>query len=152
VPDRFAPPGALAVPGDALGRIPGAIIPAGSYVLAAQLQLPEPEPSPPAGLGGGRRPVQITVTGAEALLAAGGPPQGSRVDVVVTTEPQGPGPGRTYVAASDVRLISLQRAADSGPGPIGGWNATLALSRRQALQLIEAENFARQVRLLPRPG
>jgi Flp pilus assembly protein CpaB len=151
VPQRFVPPGALTVSGDALGRVPEATVPAGSYLLAAQLGLPRPPRRKAPGLAGGKRPVEIAVSAAEALLSAGGTPRGSRVDVVVTTEPRGPGPGRTYVAADDVRLLSLQRTAAPGPPPSGGLNATLALSRGQALALIEAENFARQVRLLPRP-
>ena len=37
------------------------------------------------------------------------------------------------------------------PGPGSAtWTATLALRRPQALRLIQAENFARQVRLIPR--
>jgi Flp pilus assembly protein CpaB len=151
VPERFAPSGALAVPADALGRVPEATVPAGSYLLGAQLGLPRPPRRKAPGLAGGKRPVEIAVSAAEALLEGGGGQRGSRVDVIVTTEPRGPGPGRTYVAAADVRLLALRRAAAPGPGPAGGWNATLALSRRQALELIEAENFARQVRLLPRP-
>ena len=31
----------------------------------------------------------------------------------------------------------------------GGWTATLALRRSQAVRLIQAESFARQVRLIP---
>lgn len=40
VPVRFAPPGALSAPEQAAGRAPAAMIPAGSYVLAAQLRDP----------------------------------------------------------------------------------------------------------------
>jgi len=153
VPSRFVPSGALTSPAQALGREPAAIIPAGSYVLAAQLRLPsEARRRPAAGLAAGRRPVEITVSGGEALLASGSSPQGARVDVVVTTEPSGPGPGQTYVAAAAVRLLGLTRQDPSGPGPSPGWAATLALTRSQALRLIEAESFARAVRLLPLPG
>lgn len=153
VPARFVPPGALSVPEQALGREPEATLPAGSYVLAPQLREPRPEGARrgPA-LAAGRRPVEIAVSGGEALVAAGGSPDGSTVDVVVTTEPHGPGPGRTYVAAAGVRLLALSQQDPAGPGPAGGWSATLALTRRQALDLIEAESFARAVRLLPRPG
>ncbi|MEK6277675.1 MAG: SAF domain-containing protein [Actinomycetota bacterium] len=152
VPERFVPPDALGDPQQALGQEPAAMVPAGSYLLAAQLRLPKPADAGAApGLVGGRSPVEIAVTGAEALLA-GGSPEGRRMDVVVTTEPGGPGPGRTYVAASSVRLLSLREVQPSGPGPSAGWSATLALTRRQALRLIQAESFARQVRLLPRPG
>jgi pilus assembly protein CpaB len=153
VPARFVPPGALGSPGQALGREPAADIPTGSYLLAAQLRLPRPDREG-AGphLAGGRRPVQIAVGGAEALLAAGGSPEGRTVDVVVTTEPRGPGAGRTYVAAAGVKLLALAEQDPTGPGPGAGWSATLALTRRQALRLIQAESFARSLRLLPRPA
>ena len=101
------------------------------------------------GLGGGRRPVEIAVSGAEALLVGGAQPVGARVDVVVTTEPSGAGTGRTYVAAAG--------GAAAGPGAGAGRRRRRgspprrsALTRRQALRLIAAESFARQVTLLPR--
>ena len=87
-------------------------------------------------------------SGADALLAAGPTASGVEVDVVVTEEPSGSGRGRTYVAASGVPLIALGSGVD-GPGPGGLTSATLGLTRRQALKLIAAENFARQVTLLP---
>jgi Flp pilus assembly protein CpaB len=148
VPVRFVPPGALAAPEDALGLAPKTVLPAGSYLLAAQLRPPGSGGAAPAGLGGDRRPVEIAVSGAGALLAAGPAPAGARVDVVVTEEPTGSGPGRTYVAASAVPLIALGPGPD-GPGPVGLSSATLGLTRRQALKLIAAQNFARQVTLLP---
>lgn len=146
VPARFVPPGALTAPGDALGLAPTATLPAGSYLLATQLRPPRRRTSP--GLGGDRRPVEISVSGAAALLAAGPAPAGRRVDVVVTAEPRGPGPGRTYVAAAGVPLIALGPGAD-GPGPGGLSAATLALTRRQALRLIAAESFARKLTVMP---
>ncbi len=148
VPARFVPAGALTAPGDALGMAPQAALPAGSYLLAAQLHPPGRRAPAAPGLGGARRPVEISVSGADALLAAGPVPSGAKVDVVVTTEPSGPGAGRTYVAASAVPLLGLAPGAD-GPGPGGTSAATLGLTRRQALRLIAAENFARQVSLLP---
>ena len=148
VPVRFVPHGALAVPGDALGLAPTVTLPAGSYLLGAQLRPPGRRGSTPVGLGGGRRPVEISVSGAAALLATGPALSGRSVDVVVTTEPSGPGPGRTYVAAARVPLMALGPGVD-GPGPGGLSAATLALTRRQALRLIAAESFARKLTLLP---
>jgi Flp pilus assembly protein CpaB len=148
VPMRFVPPGALVSPSDALGLAPVSAIPAGSYLLAAQLRPPRRRDSKPLVLSDRRRPVEISVSGAEALLAAGAAPQGTKVDVVVTTEPAGSGPGRTYVAATGVPLLALGPGAD-GPGPGGASAATLGLTRRQALQLIAAESFARKLTLLP---
>ncbi len=152
VPARFVPQDAIAEPEQALGRAPAAVLPVGSYLLSAQLRTPAPRRRRRPSLADGRRAVEITVSGAEALLGAGGSARGTRVDVVVTSEPRGPGPGRTYVAAAGVRLLALTRQQAEGPGPAGGWSATLALTRQQALALIEAESFARGVRLLPRPG
>jgi Flp pilus assembly protein CpaB len=156
VPERFAPTGALTAPEQAVGRAPAVAIPPGSYLLASELLDPGSRRRPASPrLGAGREPVEITVTGADVLAAAGGDPAGRRVDVIVTTEPEpGGGPGRTYVAAQRVRLLSLARSNDGDGGGLTGaaadaWEATLALTRSQALRLIQAENFARQVRLIP---
>lgn len=146
VPARFVPPSALRSPEEALGRAPGAPLPAGSYVLAAQLVVPGPAPPEVLGAGRGRRPVQVAIAGAEALTL-GGSPEGGRVDVVVAERPGLGQRGRTYVAAGGVRLLALS----SPPGPGEGWSATLALTRPQALELIAAEAGAREIRLLPRP-
>jgi hypothetical protein len=94
----------------------------------------------------GRRPVEIEVDGAGALAAAGAQPGGTRVDVLVTTEPTGPGAGRTYLAAARVPLLALRPSAE---GDESRSAATLGLTRRQALRLIEAESFARRVTVIP---
>jgi Flp pilus assembly protein CpaB len=148
VPTRFVPPGALRSPSEALGLVPAAAVPAGGYVLASQLRPPRTGGAGPA-LGRNRHPVEIAVSGAGALAASGRNLAGARVDVVVTTEPSGAGAGRTYVAAAAVPLLALGPGAD-GPGPGGTAAATLGLTRGQALRLIEAQSFARQVTILPR--
>jgi Flp pilus assembly protein CpaB len=145
VPVRFAPAAALAAPQEALGLVPAATVPAGSYLLAAQLRPPKLA-GPGASLGGGRRPVEIAVSGAGALGAFGGQPVGSRVDVVVTSEPSGSGDGRTYVAAPAVPLLAL---TPGGAGEPGEATVTLGLTRPQALRLIAAESFARRVTVIP---
>jgi Flp pilus assembly protein CpaB len=146
VPVRFAPPAALAAPREALGLVPTATVPAGSYLLATQLRSPRLSRQR-AILGDGRRPVEIVVSGAGALAAFGGQPAGSKVDVVVTTEPSGSGSGRTYVAAPGVPLLAL---GPGGEGGTGEATATLGLTRAQALRLIAAESFARRVTVIPR--
>lgn len=148
VPARFVPPGALVDPDQALGLEPSAAVAAGSYLLASQLR--------PAGTGGptgsplgrDRRPVEIVVSGADALLVAGGDPVGGKVDVVITTEPTGSGAGRTYVAAAAVPLLALGPGPE-GEAPGGAAAATLGLTRPQALRLIAAESFARRITVLP---
>jgi pilus assembly protein CpaB len=147
VPTSFVPPGALTQPAEALGRAPAAAIPAGSYVLAAQLASPHPKEPAAPGVAAGLRPVQVAVAGAEALTVSGAPPEGRRVDVVVSR--QG-GLGRSAsarIAASAVKLLAL--AAPAGPGE--PWNATLAVTEQQALSLIAAQSAGREIRLLPRP-
>jgi len=147
VPVRFIPPGALAAPEEALGLVARAALPAGSYLLGAQLAVARGRGKRAGPLGDGRRPVEIAVSGAGALLATGGG-AGRTVDVVVTGEPRGAGPGRTYVAAPRVSLLALRPAAE-GPGPGATAAATLGLTRSQALRLIAAESFARKITLLP---
>jgi Flp pilus assembly protein CpaB len=147
VPARFVPHGALRDPAEALGLAPAAAIPSGAYLLAAQLRPPRSDASGPR-LAGGRRPVQIAVSGAAALGVGGGDPIGSRVDVVVTTEPTGAGAGHTYVAASGVPLLGLGAGPEGEAGGVAA--ATLGLTRPQALRLIAAESFARQVTVMPR--
>lgn len=147
VPRRFAPPGVLAAAAEAVGLVPAAPVPAGSYLLAAQLHPPRAA-GPAATLGAGRRPVEIAVSGAGALEALGAPPLGSKMDVAVTTEADGSGDGRTYVAAPAVPLLGLGPSGEGVEGEAA--TATLGLTRSQALRLIQAESFARRITLIPR--
>jgi Flp pilus assembly protein CpaB len=147
VPAAFAPPDALQLAAEALGRRPSVTLPPGSYVTESVLAAgaaPRRRAGPPRGT----TPVEITVTGAGALEASRVGP-GARVDVVVSGDP-GPGPisGRTYVAAERVPLLSLREApAQAGLGA-DRWVATLALTREQALRLIRAEDVSGSIRLL----
>jgi Flp pilus assembly protein CpaB len=146
VPERFVPPDALVDPAEALGLLATTVLPVGSYLQATQLSAPRSGGGNTRALARDRRPVEITVSGAGALLAAGPAPRSAKVDVVVTSEPGGPGPGRTYVAAAGVPLLALRPEAE-GAGGVAA--ATLGLTRRQALRLIAAESFARKVTVLP---
>ena len=153
------------VPRDALG--PNALTPAalagagragvpvaaGSYLTAGLLGGGAAPHS--AALRPGQRAVEVAVAGGPALGAAR---HGSRVDVVVSTEPRD-GPGRTFVAIAGAELLALRPAGDSdapqpagAPGPSEGARAvaTLRVTLRQAVYLTAAQNFAREVRLLAR--
>jgi Flp pilus assembly protein CpaB len=146
VPASFVPPGALTRPADALGRAPGATVPAGSYLLGAQLALPRAKEPPAPGVALGLRPVQVAVAGAEALTVAGGPPEGRNVDVVVSRQAGLGRSARAHIAAGDVKLLALSAPAGAGEP----WNATLAVTEQQALSLIAAQSAGREIRLLPR--
>jgi Flp pilus assembly protein CpaB len=146
VPERFVPVGALSSPLQALGLVPRVRLVAGSYLLASQLGSGEDAGLRDGALPGNRRPVEISVSGAGALLSVEPAGTAAEVDVIVTTEPNGPGPGRTYLAAAAVPLLALRPGPE---GPSGPAAATLGLTRRQALRLIAAESFAREVTVLP---
>jgi hypothetical protein len=155
IPVDFAAPDALANPAEALGRRPAAAIPVGSYLVGSQLLTRSrggASATPPgASLAHGVRPVEITVSAAGPLA---GQVRG-RVDVVVTAEPTtgGSAGGRTYVAARSVKLLELTAAPDAASAAEDPLSsdlsvATLGLTHDQAIRLIHAESFAREVRLI----
>jgi Flp pilus assembly protein CpaB len=148
VPTSFLPPDAIADPAQVAGRRTLAAIPAGSYLLASHLRSTEDRAPHGPVLRDDLHPVEVTVSAAGALASAG---SGARVDVVVAGEPVTGGRARVRVAAAGVRLISVVPADPAEATTVGGdsWSATLALTRSQALDLIEAENFAREIRLIP---
>ena len=129
------------------------MIAAGGYVTAEDLRRPRKRNGGGDALPPKLSPVEIQVTGAGPLAAEAGTSE-LAVDVVVTTEPGPGGDGRTYVAASSVPLLGLAQAGGSADAAALGADAlshtaTLALTREQALELIDAESFARQLRLIP---
>ena len=148
VPERFIPPGALAAPTEAAGLVAATRLSGGSYLQASQLRAPGEGSSAGPSLGHGRGPVEIAVSGSDALLLGDASPAGAKMDVIVTTEPSGAGSGRTYVAARRVPLLALNPILE-GSEPGESATATLGLTRPQALRLIAAESFARRVTLLP---
>jgi len=163
VPERFAPRDALAAPEEAVGLRTLGPVAAGSYLTAGQLQ----GAGDRRGAGGirrGERALEVAVAGGEALQATG---PGSTVDVVVSTEGR-EGAGRTFLALESVELLDLRpgtgapdsegagASAGAGAGREGAAaaataTATLRVTTRQAVYLTAAQNFAREVRLLPRP-
>jgi pilus assembly protein CpaB len=94
------------------------------------------------------RSAEVAVAGGEALTSA---PPGTRVDVIVTTEPPR---GRTFLALQDVELLSAKPApAAAGNEARANTLATLRVTLREAVLLTAAQSFAREIRLLTRaPG
>jgi len=147
IPVRFLPPDAIGSPAEVAGRRLAVAVPAGSYLLGSHLRTGAPRDRAPR-LGRDLHPVDVAVSGAGALASA---QPGTRVDVVVAGEPIAGGRARVRVAVRRVRLLAIAPASPAEGTATGtdGWSATLALTRAQALELIEAENFAREIRLIP---
>jgi pilus assembly protein CpaB len=151
VPQRFVPRDALASPTEARGRRTAVPVAAGSYLTASELE-GAGEGSRGGALGRGQRAVEIAVAGGEALSQLGG--AGARVDVLVSTE-RGDSSGRTFLALEDVELLDLREGGGGDSEGAAGKataTATLRVTLRQAVYLTAAQNFAREVRLLPRPS
>jgi pilus assembly protein CpaB len=145
LPERFLPPDALRSSADALGLRAAVPIPRGGYVTASALATPSAGGhAASAVLAPGERAVDVTVsnTGADEL---GGP--GARVDVLVTTGRDGSA-GRTSLAMQDVQLLAARQGTGQDSDKL---IATLRVTVRQAVYLTAAQNFAQEVRLLPRP-
>ena len=147
VPARFVPPDALPSAQPIVGARTSAPVVRGGYVTAALFA------GAPARQGSalrrGERAVTVEVA-ADADLAEAVP--GARMDVLVSTE-TGPAGGRTTMALAGAELLRVEdggRSADPSDGPTV--LATLRVSLRQAIYLTAADNFAREIRLLPRPA
>jgi pilus assembly protein CpaB len=154
VPSAYVPRDAIAPRALAGGARTAVPVAAGSYLTAGLLR--GRPTARAAALRPGERAVEVAVPGGPALAAV---PPGSRVDVVVSTEP-GERPGRTSVAIESAELLALRQGGEhSGVNSEGGGErpadfvATLRTTLREAVYLTAAQNFAREVRLLPRaPG
>jgi Flp pilus assembly protein CpaB len=155
VPARYVPPDALASAAGVVGTRAGAAIVAGAYVTPSVLERPQRGGN---RLRRGERAVTVEVAGPAGV--AGFAP-GARVDVLVSAEPGADG-GRTTVALAGAELLALapggvygadSGAEDAGTGPSGpSALATLRVTLRQAVYLTQADNFAREIRLLARPA
>ena len=159
VPERFAPPDALTAPEEAVGLPVSAPVAKGSYVTVALFGEAATGRSPgqgPGPLRRGERAVEVAVAGGDVLT---GSAPGARVDVLVSTDAR-EGPGRTLLALEDVELLDLRAGGGAagvgavdveGAGAAASGIATLRVTLHQAVYLTAAQNFAREVRLLPRP-
>jgi pilus assembly protein CpaB len=154
VPERFAPDERVASAAQLTGQKAAVDIAAGTDMTA---RLVGDGSSGPAGppIGRGERVAQIVALGSSQLIASG-----SRVDVLVTPEPRDGELGETVLALEDVEVLDAAPApADgsapagrSGGGPSAGQRvaASLRVTLRQAVYLAAAQDFARELRLLPR--
>jgi pilus assembly protein CpaB len=145
VPVRFVPLGSLRLVRDVVGLRARVRIPAGSYLNAALLADRSEHVARRRQDGlGDTRVVAVAVEGAAFEDA---PPPGARVDVLITSD-RGPNAPRTYLALQRIELVDFK---PSGTGDDGAKAvASLRVTLRQAVLLTAAENFARELRLVPR--
>jgi pilus assembly protein CpaB len=149
VPARFAPRGAIGDPQQFVGQRARVPIAADTDLVAAMVGGEEARPAGPP-VGRGERVAQVVALAAPQLVAAG-----SRVDVLVTPEPRGDRPGEALLALEDVEVVAAVElsadeasAAKNSPGPRVA--ASLRVTLRQAVYLAAVQDFARELRLLPR--
>jgi pilus assembly protein CpaB len=154
VPERFVPPGSFRGASDVIGLRALIRVPAGAYLGQAQLgeSVPGAAPAGSARVRGARV-VEVPVAGATALGAVLRP--GVRVDVLVTSE-RGPGPPRTYLALQRIELVDFRPPGEGATFSEGDAReadavAALRVSLPEAVLLTAAQNFARELRLVPRP-
>jgi pilus assembly protein CpaB len=156
VPSRYAPRDAPTAPEQAVGLTTAGPVAAGSPITAGIVGGADVG-SGPGGLRRGERAVEVAVSASGPVVEAAAP--GSRVDVLVSTEPTD-GPARSFLALEDVELLgvgpapgtadTLGAGADTGLAPATSL-ATLRVTLRQAVYLTAIQNFSREVRLLARP-
>lgn len=147
-PERYAPAAAFRDPAEVVGARAGVAIPAGTDLHPALLAGSGAAGSPgPARAG--ERVARIIAVGAAGELAPG-----SRTDVLITRDGPG-GEARTRLALRGAEVLSSAPAPRTGEGGGAGLpRVALALrvTLEQAIGLVEAQNGARELRALPRPG
>ena len=149
VPARFAPAGTTGSPQAFVGRRAALAIPADSDLSAGMIVRDDAGPAGP-DVRRGERVAEIVALGSAELVIPG-----SRVDVLVTPEPAGGGAGEAVLALEDVEVIAAAPvAAEDAPASEGAAGprvaASLRVTLRQAVYLAAAQDFARELRLLPR--
>jgi pilus assembly protein CpaB len=143
VPARFAPRNAIGSVSEAIGSRLAWTLNRGDYVSSSSFATAAVGQ---AGGDDGSRLVEVSVAGAGSLADA--LHAGAHLDVLITTD-SGGGRGHTYLALQDAELVAF--SAGVGPDTAKAV-ATLRVSLRQAVLLTAAQNFARELRLVPRPA
>lgn len=149
VPERFAPRGTTGDPRAVAGQRAAVAIAAGTDLTAGMVGGERPRAVGPA-VGRGERVAEVVALGSPQLVTAG-----SRVDVLVTPEPASDGAAEAVLALEDVEVLAAAPAgADDAPAgkaaPGPRVSASLRVTVRQAVYLAAAQDFARELRLLPR--
>ncbi|MEA2233473.1 MAG: pilus assembly protein CpaB [Solirubrobacteraceae bacterium] len=151
VPRRFAPADAIGSPRALSGLRAAVDIPQHTDLTPAMVGAGRPAPLGPS-IGRGERAAEVVGLGSPELVTPG-----SRVDVLVTPEPGSGEAGAAVLALEDVEVLAVAPAqGEDGPAstakaaPGTRINAALRVTLRQAVYLAAAQDFAREIRLLPR--
>jgi pilus assembly protein CpaB len=152
VPRRFAPEGAIASPAAVTGLRAAVDIAAGTDITVAMVGDGRAPPVGPA-IRRGERVARVVALASPELVTPG-----SHVDVLVTPEPRDGASGEAVLALEDVEVLDAVPAAGDAPGggssgrsePGARVDASLRVTLRQAIYLAAAQDFARELRLLPR--
>lgn len=150
VPARFAPSSRVTSPRQIAGRHAAVDIAAGSDLVPAMFAHGHRAPVVRA-FGPGMRVAQVVALAAPELVT-----RGTRVDVLVTPEPRSGADGEAVLALENVEVLGAVRVSAGGGGagreaPGTRVAASLLVTVRQAVYLAAAQDFARELRLLPRP-
>ena len=150
VPRRFAPAGTTGLPQALVGRRTSVDVPADADLTAGMIGGDGAGPAGPP-VQRGERIANVTALGSPELIVPG-----SRVDVLVTSEPADGAAGEAVLALEDVEVVAAAAASagdaaaasksTAGPRVV----ASLRVTLRQAVYLAAAQDFARELRLLPR--
>jgi pilus assembly protein CpaB len=150
VPERFAPRERVASASALTGQRAAVDIETGTDITARLVGDGAAGPAGPP-IRRGERVAEIVALGSAQLIA-----RGSRVDLLVTPEPRSDQSGEAILALEDVEVLDAAPAASDGTPP-GRDDApgervavSLRVTLRQAVYLAAAQDFARELRLLPR--
>lgn len=145
IPSRFVPVGALTDRSGAVGLEAVTDLPPGAYIAYGLLRPPvatSRRDRSRSGAPPGLHPVEVTIQGAGAIARNGG-----RFDVLVTPLDGRGGAIRTRVVSRSATILARTQADPSRSGATTA-RVTLAVPRRQAIRLIDAEARGERMTLL----
>ena len=149
VPRRFAPTGAFSSARLLEGQRAAIDITQGTDLTTAVVGDAGAQPPGPA-IRRGERVAELVALGSSVHVVPG-----SRVDVLVTPEPRPDERGEAVLALEDVLVLDAAAVAAEDAGRRDGAAGervavSLRVTLRQAVYLAAAQDFARELRLLPR--
>lgn len=145
IPSRFVPAGALSVRDGAIGLESVIDLPPGAYITSGLLRPPseaDRRHRERSTASSGLHQVEVTIQGAGAIT-----PGSDRFEVLVTPLGDRGGPGRTRVVSRSAMIVS-RTAIDTSGADTTSARVTLAVPRRQAIRLIDAEAGGERMTLL----